>query len=210
MDRIQWKEWWRQRALAYFTDKVWTFSNPRLIERLGIEKYHYVLELGFGYGRELSNFCKISDHVHGLELEQYTCDLALKGLTEEGIYPLPTVMPYDGVNIPFPDSNFFDVIYSCFVVQHMSKEHVKELIHNCLVALLPTGKILFEFFGDPDYHDPEKDVFSGIDGEGGMFNSAYTLPEIEKLVKECGARVLWAEPWKITSQWGNYWVCFTK
>lgn len=209
MNYEQWQKWWVDKAPEYFTDKIWKFSQPQLIERLGIARHHCVLELGFGYGRELSRFCRLSDNVYGLELTDWACENTLIELNDRGVKPLPRLKSYDGLVIPYP-TEAFQVIYSCFVIQHLSREHARGLIREALRCLSWHGKVLFEFFGDPQYHDGGRDVFSGEDGAGGMYNNAYTAGEIPALIESCGGKMLWLETKSVTQEWGNHWVCFGK
>ena len=209
MNYAEWKDWWVTKAHEYFTDKIWKFSQPDLIKRLGIEKDHCVLEIGFGYGRELSQFCKLSDHVYGLELTDWACENTLVELTGRGVRPLPRLKSYDGQVIPFP-TEAFHVIYNCFVIQHLSREHARDLIKEALRTLKHDGQALFEFFGDPEYYRAGEDVFSGEDGAGGMFNNAYMRPELPGLIEVCGGKLNWINTSSVTAAWGNHWVCFGK
>ena len=202
-----WLAWWQGQAPTYFTDKIWEFSRPDLIERLSIRKDTKILELGFGYGRETYNFCKMSENVFGAELSQWTCDAVSEEMVNrKDILADPGLFVYDGIHVPY--DSYFDVIYSCFVIQHLSREHAKELIKSCLSALQPNGKILFEFFGDPEYWNNYLDVYSGIPEHGGMYNNAYMSSELETFIAACGGKVVWIKPWKITNEWGNNWVLF--
>jgi len=208
MDHGDWHKWWEEQAPGYFTDKCWRFSQQDLIDRLAIQPHHCVLEIGFGYGRELSQFCKLSTNVYGLELTDWACENTLIELQGRGVTPLPRLRSYDGRSIPFP-SGAFNVIYSCFVVQHMARQHVVDLIEKTLQALCHDGLGLFEFFGDPQYQsDDGSDVFSGVDGEGGMFNNAYNRLEVVGLMERAGADLKWLETRSITKEWGNHWACF--
>jgi len=207
MNYDQWRKWWVDRAPEYFTDKIWKFSQPDLIKKLNIQQQHLVLEIGFGYGRELSQFCKLSSHVFGLELTDWACENTLIELNKRGVSSLPTLKSYAGIVIPF-SAGIFNVIYSCFVIQHLSHFHAKELCSEALTALTKDGLVLFEFFGDPEYYDNGNDVFSGIDGQGGMFNNAYIPSEIISIIESIGGKLHWLETKLITKEWGNHWVCF--
>ena len=134
MDHEQWQKWWTDRAPEYFTDKIWRFSHPDLIDRLNIQPHHCVLELGFGYGRELSQFCALSTNVYGLELTDWSCENTLIELQGRGVRPLPRLKSYDGLRLPFP-SGAFNVVYSCFVIQHLSRKHALGLIRETLRVL---------------------------------------------------------------------------
>jgi ubiquinone/menaquinone biosynthesis C-methylase UbiE len=208
MEFKEWKDWWIKQAPTYFTDKIWQFSQPQLIERLEIQKDHFVLEIGFGYGREISQFCKLSDNVFGLELTELMCQEAKQEMVARAVSPLPVLLSCNGKDFPFfPDT--FHVIYSCFVIQHLSREHAKDLIKESLRVLRPDGKVLFEFFGDPAYHKGGQDVLS--DGKHGkMFNNAYREIELHPLVKSCGGKFLWQKHAPVTTEWGNHWICFGK
>jgi len=95
------------------------------------------------------------------------------------------------------------------VVQHLSKAHARELLREALRVARPgDGRVLFEFFGDPSFHnpDPTEDVLSGDDAGGQMYNNAYALPEIRRLAEDCGGELLWTEPWQITKDWANHWA----
>ena len=210
MSYESWHEWWVSRAPEYFVGKIWQFSHPEFIKRLGIERHHCIREIGFGYGRETSQFCGLSDNVYGLELTDWACENTLRELTERGVSSLPTLRSYDGLTIPFP-TEVFHVIYNCFVIQHLSREHAKALIRESLRVLKVGGQALFEFFGDKEYYSPDRrDMFSGYAEEGGMFNNAYVKDEIPGLVDDCGGRFLWIERTQITKAWDNHWVCFGK
>ncbi len=209
MNYEQWHRWWIDQAPTYFTDKIWRFSQPDLIDRLKIKKLDCVLELGFGYGRELFQFCKLSDQVYGLELTDWACENTLVELGKRGIKPLPRLKSYDGQHIPFP-TGAFQVIYSCFVVQHLSRDHARELIKEVLRVMSYHGKALFEFFGDPAYYDGGRDVFSGDPENGGMFNNAFVRQELDDLIRSCGGKVEWIETKSVTQEWGNHWVCFSR
>jgi len=203
--------WWEKQAPTYFTDKIFSFSNPIAISKLNIQPEWCILEIGFGYGRELSQYCGISHHVHGVELFECTCELARKSLLGQGITELPSLVTYDGKTLPYNDDSF-DVIHSCFVIQHMSRKAAKELIREALRVVTHGGQVLMEFFGDPEYRHQTEDRFSGDPEIDGMYNNAYTKDDIISLVSNLG-RVLWIDPQRVfpgSTAFDNHWLCITK
>lgn len=205
MTHEQWLDWWRTRAQTYFTDRVWSFSRPELIRRLSIQRDTPVLEIGFGYGRELLQFCTLSDHVYGVELDVWTVEEAGRTFRSKGVQNPPTVAVYDGTTLPFT-AGVFGVVYSCFVTQHVSRSAAEDLLAEALRVCRPDGYVLFEYFGDPECQSDTSDVYSGNPDDGGMYNNAYS----ENQVRNLGARrgnVQWVEPWRITSEWWNWWLC---
>lgn len=203
MDHNEVMQWWKEHAPTYFTDKVYEFSQSHLIDSLKILKSDRVLEIGFGYGRELSQFCKLSDHVYGVELYQVTCDL-VKDIPAE-------VQTYDGVNLPF-QNECFDIIYSCFVLQHMSRLAAIDLINEAIRCLSPCGRILMEFYGDPLYQHSTEDRYSGDPMNGGMYNNGYTLESVQDVLK-CTGLQYQVEKQKVSvdeRNFYNYWGFLSK
>lgn len=202
--------WWKEKHPTYFTDMVFSFSQPRLISRMGITEKSEVLEIGFGYGRELSQFCNISKHVCGVELFQYTCELALQNCREQNVKTMPVVGVYDGRRLPYEEQTF-DAIYSCFVLQHMSRLAAEALVAECLRVSKPGASILMEFYGEPAQTHPEEDRYSGVPGEGGMYNNGWTREGALDLVRRAGAEVKWYESQSVEVGvvFDNHWVCVT-
>jgi hypothetical protein len=208
------RQWWTEKVEnGYFNDFMFAFSRPDLINKFDL-KGKKILEIGFGYGRELSQFCKLSDDVYGADIAPTTIDLTLSKLKEQGIDLKPKLKGFDGINLPFNEK--FDFIYSCFVIQHMSKKNAAILIGNCIDKLNNKGYILFEFYGHPKYFKPEmlEDVYSGDPNNGGMYNNAYDITSINHLMLIVGkGRIEWIENWSVYSDgisFNNYWVCICK
>jgi len=211
LEHSKWLAWWRDRGASYFTDKIWKFSRPDLIDRLKIGPTTSILELGYGYGREIEQFCRLSSRVAGLDLSESTRTEALRLLEKRGrANPMPSLGVYTGRKIPYPD-NFFGVVYSCYVIQHLSRRHAMDLMRESLRVVNLEGHILFEFFGDPDFHDDNGgDAFSGDPDFGGMFNNAYRPSEIQTAIEAIGGVLDWLEPWPINNSVTNWWACFGK
>ena len=211
MDHQETIAWWKKQAPTYFTDMVFSFSHEDLIQRLDIQPVHRILEIGFGYGRELSQFCKLSVRVHGLEVSEYTCDLARRQLEKQGIVPLPNLQVYDGRTLPFEEDSF-DLVYSCFLLQHMSRAAAKDLIREALRVTTPKGRVLMEFFGDPVYRHASEDRFNGNpDDGGGMYNNAYTVEDVHALVDGLGV-IEWIDSrpvYPAGAIFFNRWLCIT-
>lgn len=201
------RDWWRtQIANNYFKKFSFGFSYKNMA-RFKLQNKH-ILEIGFGYGRELSQFCKVSNKVIGIDISPAAIPLTKRKLWEQGISQMPTLLFYDGLNMPFKITQF-DFIYSCFVIQHMSRDNAKKLIKNALEILKDDGTILFEFFGHPEFM---------IYDVGRMYNNAYTKEEIIIFINECGGKIDFIEEWPIKEKNGrgemlsfnNHWVCIKK
>lgn len=201
------REWWNQKmSSGYFTDFAYFFSYPNM------QKFNLagkqVLEIGFGYGRELSQFCCIGANAHGIDITDDAPKIAAEKLSSMGINPLPELKTYDGINIPY-DNNTFDFIYSCFVIQHMSKVNARKLISEAVRVTKPGGTLLLEFFGVREWvSDDEHDVFSG-DEINGMYNNAFTKDQVINMCKPFCENVS-VEAWPLGENEYNHWAVLNK
>lgn len=198
------QEWWEAKVAAgYFEKYSFGFSRPELIDRLRLSTGERVLELGPGYGRETSQFCKITPEVYISDVSESALELAQSNaeVTEARVY--------DGCHLPWEDGHF-DLVYSCFVIQHMSKASAEILLEESLRVLKNGGHVLHEFFENGSYYVGEGE--DGLSG-GSMFNNSWPLDEIKGVVERVGGEIAWVE----TVDHGmlgneamptyNHWVC---
>src|SRR3990167_6865902 len=210
MDFKTCQDWWeKQVATGYFKEKEFSFSSPSAIKQTGLNKGGRVLEIGCGYGRETVSFIReYNAEMYVTDISQSSVDLAMNSCVAL-VGTKPFRSSYNGEVIPF-ERTLFDLIYSCFVIQHMSKNSVIKLIQQCLTRLNPKGIILFEFFGHPDFlGNNSEDTFSGIPNSGCMYNNAYTKKEIERVVGITGGKIEHIKEWLVGDggkQFVNYWV----
>jgi len=218
MNKASTKKWWDDTMKdGYFTDMIFCFSRPDLISKFNLSSSSAILELGFGYGRETSQFCKISENVYGVDLAATAKDIAYENILKLNIQNTPILDTYDGVKLNFLNKKF-DLIYSCFVIQHMSKQSAVDIIEESLRVMKDNGNILFEFFGDPVYFkDGMEDVFSGTPNlvaatlpYGGMYNNAFNINTINDIVKRTSGKIKWIDEQPIDENFSNYWVCIEK
>jgi len=197
------KDWWTNKvANGYFTNKVWAFSQPQLINKFDL-KNKPILEIGGGYGRETSQFAKLSDKVYVIDISQPSIDLIKENV------PSAIGKAYNGTNIPYADDKF-DFVYSCFVIQHMSKVDAKKLMKDITRVLSPSGYALIEFYGGAFEAGDGFDHYSG-EKKGGMFNNGYTEKEIYNTFDDIDIFIEWIHTrlvpeGKIT--YSNHFVCF--
>jgi len=199
------KDWWTKKvANGYFTNKVWAFSQPQLIAKFDL-KNKAILEIGGGYGRETFQFAKLSNQTYVIDISQPSIDLIKDNV------PSAIGKSYNGTDIPY-ENDKFDFVYSCFVIQHMSKNDARKLMHNIQRVLKPTGSALIEFYGGAYEAGKNKDHYSGEKFDG-MFNNGYTKKEIEETFKSMGIPIQWIhtrvvpEP-SMKLVLNNHFVCF--
>ena len=210
MTHEEWFKWWTSQP-GYFTVKEFKLSRPDLIAELNkIIPTPKILEIGCGYGRELVKFAEIGNVV-GLVLTEHDIKDATENLQKAGRNGI--VKQYDGVNIP--TAELFDIIYSCFVVQHNSKLQTFQLMVNCMHRLTPEGKILFEFFGPPHACAGRDNNYYSGGVHGKMYNNGYTEDELRLLAEQLNdfvpCKLEFIDKQKVGVKgfppFFNYWVC---
>lgn len=207
--------WWRSQQ-NYFTDMIFEHSDINVIRLFGLHKSSRILEIGCGYGRELSQFTKISKNVKGCDLHPRSIELSRENCEKHGEY-VPELKVYDGVYLPF-ESKSMDFVYSCFVIQHISKRNAFKLLVETLRVLDDYGSILFEFFGHPDYMGTlDNNAYSFAPDGSKMYNNSFTREDIELLIKqaneECPCNLIADIHWKVgegNTSFTNHWVHIRK
>lgn len=198
------KKWWTQKMVEpYFTAYSWGLSQPQLYAKIPLTKTSKILEIGAGYGRQLSEFVKISDNVYGIDIAIEAVNLIKKHV------PQAIASEYDGENIPYTD-NCFDFVTSIFVLQHVSKTIAENLLKESYRVLKSEGIFLHEFLGgnyiagenNEHYSRGEKDM---------MYNNGYTLQEIKDLCVKLNMTILFIEEFVMTTDnTTNIWLAVKK
>lgn len=197
------KAWWEKKvAEGYFTAYAWTLSSPELYARIPLGQNSVILEIGPGYGRQLSEFLEVSDHVYGIEVSPSAIRLCKQHCSAAD------VREFDGTKIPF-ETGFFDFVTAVFVFQHISKANTRQLIVESFRVLKPGGCFLFEFLGGHGVAGEGNEHYSG--GLEGMYNNGYTQDEIRGLCASLGIPIAWIEEVPITEDGvTNIWLCVEK
>lgn len=207
------KQWWEDHVCKnYFTEYAFAFSQLTLIEKFNLNKQSFILEIGCGYGRETKPFTGISDNVFATDISKSSVELTKKHA------PSANVFEYDGTNLINLQDNVFDLVYSCFVIQHMSKENAITILKKVYQLLKLGGHILFEFFDCAWLFNGggDKDAFSGDADGNEMYNNGYSLDDITALCTKLGMVIEWIHSINhgiLPSEKGetlNHWVCIKK
>lgn len=210
IDNTTAKEWWDKIAqgnckgwnktktgdenikTTYFVNKSYNHSNPELlskIENTYLTNLDSMLEVGPGYGRETSEFIKRYSKVYTIDIAH-----AHNEIIKEH-FPDVISKEYDGVNIPH-NNDMFDLVYSCFVLQHTSKKTTVDLLKESIRVLKPGGVFIHEFLSGQYCAGTNCDHLSG--GTLGMFNNGYYKDEVKSIINnidnceliECTEKIL--------------------
>jgi len=125
------------RHSRYFVTDSW------MLEKIPFAsgKDKKVLEIGFGMGTDLLNWCERGAEVHGIDLSQE--HLRLASLNFQLHHRFANLQLADGENIPFP-ANYFDIVYSNGVLHHTPD--TARCIAEAYRVLKPNGRLIFSVY----------------------------------------------------------------
>ena len=205
LDVQQAADWWETKMVDdYFTAYSWSLSAPHLYQRIPVNDTMHILELGCGYGRQLSVFCKMSKHVYGLDVSATAISLAREHV------PQADVRVFDGVHVPFANESM-DFVTSVFTMQHVKKSTARQLLKETMRVLKPDCYFLHEFIGGNWCAGKGKEHYSIAPDNTKIYNNGYTQEELQALCDALKIQVCWMEE-KVMNPDGdtNIWVCGRK
>ena len=162
--------------VPYFTTKEYFHSNQQLLNEIEhdiLDELDSVVEIGAGYGRETSKFAERYKHVYVTDIAEEHINILVES------FPTITAKLTNGTTIPF-DNNIANLVYSCFVMQHVSKKNAIKLLNESIRVLKKGGVFIHEFLSGQYCGGSGKDHLS--EGVNGMFNNGYYKDEIIGIV----------------------------
>lgn len=110
-----------------------------------------VLDFGCGIGRLTQAFAEHFDHCYGVDISSEMIELA-KRYNQYGNRCQYIVNPSD--TLPILNDNFFDMIYSTIVLQHIERKYTESYLKEFIRILKPGGLLVFQL---PSSKSPEFD-----------------------------------------------------
>lgn len=142
----------------------------RIVEEYYIlQKSDVILEIGIGNGFNVNDLYSRGFNISAFDISTIALDQLSNDILKYSTYDeLPR--------------NYFDIIMSFHVSEHMSPEMLKEQINVMLECLTSTGTYFMSFGITPD-NDIHKNMFMEDKIKAGAVY--YSLDEMKKLVEEC-------------------------
>jgi ubiquinone/menaquinone biosynthesis C-methylase UbiE len=157
-----------------------------------------VLEIGVGGGSDFLQWLKNGAELTGVDLTEAGIELTRKRLQGAGFSPGDYELRIDDAeNLAFPD-NTFDIVYSYGVLHHTPD--TPKAFSEAYRVLKPQGELRAMVYHVPSItgfmmwvrycllvgrpmHTAREAIFQRMESPG---TKAYTIPEIKKLLEECG------------------------
>ena len=177
----------------YPAEELIKFSARYLKRRIGLDKWqekrnvNRILEAGCGNGRHVLFFQEQGYESYGVDISSEAIELGNEWLKRKGLKP--TLQVGDITNLPF-DDNYFDVIISFGVLDHISFSVAKKAIRE-INRVCNTGGYVYLSLRSTESSEfgrgkkTDKNTFVLQDGyEKGIIQHFFDLKEIEELIRD--------------------------
>ncbi|QQS44973.1 MAG: class I SAM-dependent methyltransferase [Acidobacteriota bacterium] len=152
-----------------------------VLTRRGDFKNQRLLEIGCGIGRMTRHLAGHFAEVHGTDVSAEMIEMARERLGDlDNVYVYET----SGVDFAALPSDYFDVIFSVYVFQHVpTTDVIHANIHDALRVLKPGGLFKFQTCSitAEEYAKVEKDTWTG---------ASFTEEDIRRAARDNGARLV--------------------
>lgn len=172
-------EEFRKTGLENYNDII--KSDAFLLDELGFYNGKKVLEIGCGIGRMTEFFANDFEDAYGIDISEKMIEEGKKYLAHLNSNKIHLIAT-DGVNYPF-ENNFFDLVFSYIVFQHMpSKEVVKKNLEEVFRVLNPNGIAKIQLRGGSQPHKWKW-----------YYGPSFSLSEATEIMNEIGFKILKTE-----------------
>jgi cyclopropane fatty-acyl-phospholipid synthase-like methyltransferase len=133
--------------------------------------------IGCGYGRESLKLAPLVDHVYGIDVSETILNKAVKYLSERGIKNFTPVLAESFAQM-MPSG--LDVVFSIVVMQHLTRDLVRNYFVELGRKLNPGGGFVVQFLDEPgvDYRSTDAPENSG--GEPSISWSSWQLVDLSR------------------------------
>lgn len=162
-----------------------------LIDNLGIETWHHVLDLGCGTGRLALHMAETASYVTGIDPSPHRIEVALKNLSKAQV--LNVAFELGGSSdVRRYGKEAFDTVFMNSVFHWINNK--EEALENIYYVLKPRGRLGI-CTGDKDHPFTAKVLTiealrrAGITNAGAESNTHVNAEELESLLKKSGFRI---------------------
>lgn len=169
-------------------------SDPLLTRHRDL-KSQRLLEIGCGIGRMSRHFARYFAEVHGTDVSGEMVRQARERLSD---LPNVTFTETSGSDFAALPSDYFDLIFSVYVFQHVPlKEVVESNLRDASRVLRPGGLFKFQVnnVANPDYLLLEKNTWDGV---------TLTENDLRRAARDNGLRLVWLEGLGTQYCWAIY------
>lgn len=175
-------------------------SDDQVIERfMDLAAKKRVAVIGCGYGRDVAVIAPKVGHVWGIDVSELILGKAVAYLRERGLDNFTPVLA-ERWKEDLPGE--LDLVYSCIVFQHLTRELVRDYILNIPGKLAPHGEVLCQF-ADMEYGTRD----AGLEHPHEP-SVRWNRQDIEALVAESGLNLYTLERQVIEGHGDWWWAHF--
>jgi cyclopropane fatty-acyl-phospholipid synthase-like methyltransferase len=156
--------------------------------------------IGCGYGRETFKLAQRVSRVYGIDVSERILQKAERFLTSNGISNFTPVL-CDGYASAVPDG--IDVVFSIVVMQHLTRDLVRDYFRTLGKKLAPGGHFVVQFL---------EELYDGVDERDAELKKyepsiSWTGRQIVELIAQAGLEVEEIRTIKVTPTALWHWAC---
>jgi SAM-dependent methyltransferase len=133
--------------------------------------------IGCGYGRESLKLAPLVGHVYGIDVSDTILNKAVKYLSERGIKNFTPIIAESFVQTMPPG---LDVVFSIVVMQHLTRDLVRNYFIELGRKLTPGGGFVVQFLDEPGVDYKRTDAPENSGGEPSISWSPWQLVELSR------------------------------
>jgi cyclopropane fatty-acyl-phospholipid synthase-like methyltransferase len=140
-----------------------------------------VVVIGCGYGRETAHLAPLVDHVFGIDVSLRILDKAVAYLGARGVSNFTPVLAEEYRERIPPG---IDLVFSVVVMQHLTRDLVRDYCATLGARLAPDGVMLLQFMERPQGEPADADLRAYEPAV------SWTLPQIAALARDAGLHLI--------------------
>jgi len=162
------------------TDNEIRVPDDRLVERFRPLTPDTVMAvIGSGYGREATIFGKRVKRVYGIDVSDHVLSKAVEYTRRNGVNNFVPVV-FETYKTAIPDEAL-DLVYSIVVMQHLTRDLVRDYFRSLARKLKPGGAFVVQF-----YTSPIADAAHDIGPERVEQSVAWSRAQLQELCTQSG------------------------
>jgi len=177
------------------------FDLAKIGEFFHLRAEYSVVVVGCGYGRETLHIAPQVRRVYGIDVSREILNKAVGFLSGEGV---TNFTPVEAEHYEAEIPSGVDLVYSMVVMQHLTRDLVRDYVKTLGGKLAPEGRMLIQFIHE---------LFEGVEEADAVLadqepSISWTLPQLVQLANECEVEIVEVRTVVATPTCLWHWVLF--
>lgn len=182
---------------------TWGDSECGVIEWfLPLKSDMKVVNIGCGYGREAVHIARKVQHVYGIDVSERILNKARAYVAEKGVTNFTPILA-ENYKSEIPSG--IDLVFSIVVMQHLTRDLVKDYLTSLGAKLKPTGKMVIQFL-----EALKSDLDADAELKAYEPSISWSIPQIVLTAREVGLKFEQSRSFIMTDETLWHWTLLSK